>query len=129
MKPKPIVGQTLYRLNIGNAAHRCEQKLVPVTVLSVGRKYFKCHTSEPGFTWIEHEFNLDDWRENSKVYGPSYKLYATEQEWLDEKEFQQILSELRNLFGAWGTPDLNLAQLRAIKAIAAPGQDITPPLS
>ena len=41
MKTKPVVGQVLYSLNVGNAARNCGQVLTPVTVVSVGRKYFK----------------------------------------------------------------------------------------
>ncbi len=37
---KPTVGETLYSLNIGNATRGKVQKLTPVKVLKVGRKYF-----------------------------------------------------------------------------------------
>lgn len=67
-KPTPQVGQTLYSLNIGNAARNCEQKLKPVIVRKVGRKYFECSTK-----WLDERERgliigeiraLFDWRGN-----------------------------------------------------------------
>lgn len=41
MKRKPQIGETLYGLNIGNASRRgVEQKLTPMVVTAVGRKFF-----------------------------------------------------------------------------------------
>lgn len=127
MKRKPVVGETLYRLNIGNAAHRCEQKLVQVVVTSVGRKYFKCAPTDPDRSWEELEFHIEDWIEKVSRYSADYCLYKTEQEWLDEKEQRAIASFLREEFSAYGRCNLSLQTLRQIKALIQESSETTEP--
>jgi hypothetical protein len=114
MRPKPKVGQTLYSLNVGNAARNTEQILTPVVVKKVGRKYFTVGKDE--FEWSNREYFITDWEENSK-YAPTSRLYETEQEWLNEKETKDILRLIKDTFN-WGTTKpVSLEKLRAIKKI------------
>jgi len=83
---KPVVGQKLFSLNVGNAARRTEQVLTPVIVKKVGRKYFVC--GEEGATWRDTQYHLDNWTEKSE-YIASSVLYKTEKEWEDEKEMNK----------------------------------------
>ena len=124
MKRKPVVGETLYRLNIGNAARVREQKLVPVEVKKVGRKYFKCGLkSEDEWQWVE--YHLDTWKQKSKYFA-GYCLYETEQEYLDEVEHGQLHRVIRenfngsNLFGN----NMTLSQLRRIAAIIDEAEEV-----
>ena len=116
MKRKPIVGETLYSLNVGNAARRTEKKLTPVTVISVGRKYFTCQPVGSTGKWSETKYHLDKWSEATDCTTNS-RLYETEQEWLDEKEADEIALTLRRLFSGYGRCPLNIDQLRSIKDI------------
>lgn len=112
-KEKLKVGQTLYSLNVGNAARRVEQVLTPVTVTKVGRKYFTC-TKEG--RRIGTQYKLSDWSENTE-YSSDSCLYENPQEFEDEKERRGIGTSLSELFryGAWSA--LSLDQLRRIKGI------------
>jgi hypothetical protein len=118
-KPKPVVGQTMYSLNIGNAARRNEQKLTPTIVRKVGNKYFSCSTEiYPDFVT---EFTLDTWWEKTG-YCKNQRLYASPQEWEDEKERDEIVGYLRKLFDWSANPSRNITldQLRAIKKMLNP---------
>lgn len=94
MKRKPQIGETLYSLNIGNAARYREQKLTPMVVTAVGRKYFSL--KQEGWN-ITVDFHLDTWRQKTN-YCEDHKLYETEQEWLDEKEEEKICQFLESSF-------------------------------
>jgi len=108
---KPVVGETIYSLNIGNSfsASRGEtQELTPMIVEKVGRKYF---------TLGGMQFHLDNWREKTE-YCQNHELYETEQEWINKKESDNIFSFLRNKFDyCRGATNLSLEQLRGIKSI------------
>ena len=112
MRPTPKVGQILYSLNVGNASHRKEQKLTPVVVTKVGRKYFTCERVE-GVWKDTTEYYLDDWAHRSNYTASSY-LYVSEQEWFDEKEAYELRNEL---LSKMHDKKLNLEQLRAVKNI------------
>lgn len=107
----PKIGQTLYSLNVGNAARNVEQKLTPVVVSAVGRKYFTC-----GKGWSETQYYLDTWHEKTDYTARSC-LYENEQEWIDDKECSDIESMMRTMFGTFRRIDLSLDQLRRIKSI------------
>jgi hypothetical protein len=95
-KPRPVVGQTLYSLNVGNAARHGEQKLTPLVVKSVGRKYFTCGR-DGGTKWSDVEFHLDDWSQKTE-FCRDYQLYASAQEWADEKESHGLCYQLWRAF-------------------------------
>lgn len=115
MKPKPVVGQELFMLNIGNAARNREQVLRHVKVVAVGRKYFAVQTSDK---WEhEYQFHVDTWAEKTN-YSPCYCLYETAQEWEDEKEANDLFSAIRKEhFERYGRGKLSLHQLRKIAEI------------
>jgi len=113
---KPEVGQQLFSLNIGNAARNIEQKLTPVEVVRVGRKYFTCKGVGRGG---ETKYLLDGWGENTK-YCVKSRIYADEQSYHDEKERRDLYSEIRDVFSHYrGTKDFSLEQLREIHDIIA----------
>ena len=113
---KPVVGQILYSLNIGNAARNREKSLTQVIVRKVGRKYFTCNQKG----WPDHcdtQYYISDWREKSN-YSASSKLYENAQDYRDEKEITEICWRLhrafeygRNLLG------IELADLRKIDSL------------
>jgi hypothetical protein len=110
-KRKPIVGETLYSLNIGNAARGCEQVLTPVIVEKVGNKYFSCHNG-----YYSRKYNISNWMEYSQ-YMPNSILYEKEQDWLDKKEAEEIFRKLRELFTSYGKINFTLEQLRKVQEI------------
>jgi hypothetical protein len=107
---KPIVGETLYSLNVGNRCSRGrEQKLTPVTVKNVARKYFT--VDHDGY---DVEFHLQDWQQKTE-YCRDYKLYETEQSWADEKEAQEIINKIVEVFNYRGSvKNFSLEKLRKI---------------
>ena len=113
MNQKPVVGQRLFALNVGNSARTAPQVLVPVTVVSVGRKYFTVKRDD--LSWWECKFYVDSWREVSN-YSANYALYATEQEWKDEKESIELWKAIRPTLDTY-TPSIPLDAIRKIKAI------------
>lgn len=122
-KRKPVLGETLFRLNTGNAARHCEQKLVEVTVTRIGRKYFTCAPTDSQLKGNTHEFHIDTWRERTD-YCQVYALYEKPEEWYDERETTALLGLLRQEFTRYGKSPLSLAALRQIKAII--DKEVTP---
>jgi len=116
MKPKPVLGQTIYSLNVGNVARNMEQKLTPVVVKKVGRKYFTA--GEPNGSWSDHEYHIDTWMERC-CGSPTSWLYETEQEWLDKKEKQEAIDFVKDRCNHWVIRDIPLEKLRAIQSIKA----------
>lgn len=115
MKRKPIKGEILYDLNVGNAARGTGQALKPVIVKSVGRKYFTCELVE-GSWRNPTQYQIESWRENTK-YSEGHRLYESIQEWEDEKEVRSLRAEFRKLFDYFGKCDISLKKLRAMKRI------------
>lgn len=119
---KPVVGEIIYSLNVGNAFSRYrEQELTPVKVTKVGRKYFSCQgISESGelSRWlVSGEYHIDTWIERTD-YAPTSKLYECKQSWLDEKEHREISQEISKYFNYMnGNSSLSLEQLRKIKSV------------
>lgn len=94
-KAKPKVGQRLYRLNIGNNARHCTQKLTPVVVSKVGRKYFT--VKQEGPYAMESEHHIIGWYEKSE-FSANYALYESAQAWDDEKEAVEICKRIAEHF-------------------------------
>ena len=82
----PILGETLYSLNVGNAAKNCEKILTPVEVTKVGRKYFEITFKDH---WRPIVFHIDNWYEKTE-YSSDFSLYESPQQWEDEKEFYRL---------------------------------------
>lgn len=116
-KRKPIIGEKLFTLNVGNAARRTPQVLTPVIVAKVGRKYFTTHAE--GQFKVEREFHLENWREKTD-YSPDAVIYESEQEYADEKESREICAAIGKAFeyGRNGK-ELPLETLRKISALLA----------
>lgn len=108
---KPRIGQTLYRLPIGNLT------LTPVVVKSVGRKYFSVHPQDD--KWNETKHHIDSGLEVSD-YTVGKTLYQTEQEYRDEVELNRLNSNLQKAFNYFGQCQFTLDQLRAVSAILFP---------
>lgn len=111
MKDTPTVGQTVFSLNIGNAARNQQQVLTPVIVTKVGRKYFYC-----GEGWQQVKYDLDRWVEAGN-YSPNSRIFATEQEWKNDKEIAEHSKYLREVFSAYGPSRLPLETLRSIHSL------------
>ena len=114
MKPrrKPVVGETLYSLNIGNAARRTEQKLTPLVVTKCGSKYFTL-----GEGWQATQFHIETWRQKTE-YSAEQAIYESPQEWEDENEANNLRERFRKAFDHWNPgPNLSLNQLRRIAEI------------
>ena len=117
---KPEVGQTLYSLNVGNAARRRPQILTPVVVTKVGRKYFTCKP-EVGNKWQEVQYHLDGWYEKTDCI-PDSVLYINPQEWEDVNETNRICNMIGNAFRyGHNKSKLSLQQLRAIEQVIVEG--------
>lgn len=118
-KRKPVVGETLFMLNIGDNARRRECHLRTVEVISVGRKYFI--VSEDVYKDRPHmhvKFTIDTWVQSTD-YSAGWCLYESEQEYFDEKERGEMIKMLRDLFHRYSgnLKDLTIASLRKIKDI------------
>lgn len=110
MKTKPLVGQKVFVLNIGNAARRQKQVLTPGIVTKVGRAYFSVQREG----WSDAtEYRLDSGCEKTQYTADSC-VYESEQEWLDEKETRDIYAHLREVFGYNVTKQIPLSVLRTI---------------
>ena len=96
-KPTPVVGQTLYSLNVGNSARNTPQALKAVIVRRVGRKYFACSAEGMEDEWHWIEYYLDTWREHNS-YSANSQLYSGVQERLDEVEAQRICNFIGDTF-------------------------------
>ena len=115
---KPEVGETLFSLNIGNAARNREQVLTPVVVAKVGRKYF---TVGEGFK--EAKYRLSDWRQVTD-YSPDSCLYESEQEWEDETLSRVLAGAIGEAFKyGRNIRALPLESLRQIYSIVFGGKD------
>lgn len=62
---KPKVGQRFYSLNVSNVTRNRKQKLTPVTVIKVGRKYFTCRHDVHGIGYKDTIYYIDSRRENT----------------------------------------------------------------
>ena len=113
----PIIGQILFSLNVGNAARNREQKLTPVKVIAVGRKYFTTRPVGTEGNYADSKFNLDDWSQVSDL-SPDESLYESRQDWLTSIEQREMVKQIRGCFAGGGSgDDLSLEKLRKILAI------------
>lgn len=109
---KPEVGQTVYSLNVGNAARNCEQKLTPIVVTKVGRKYFTC-----GEGWQATRYYIEDWCEKTN-YSANTSLYESPKEWEDEKLRAELFIKVKSELGAYGcNRNITLKQIQGIAKI------------
>ena len=109
---KPKVGETLYMLNINNAAHHKAQVLVPVQVSRVGNKYFSVGDG----IYRVKEFTISNWREKTNG-SADYRLFEKDQEWFDERDHNALTKSIREAFSHYGKSTLSLDQLRRIQSV------------
>ena len=115
---KPIVGQKLFRLNVGRAARNVPQILTECTVIKVGRTYFTAVQDQ----YLDRVdmwdlYSLDNWLEKAE-YGATSRMFLSPQHWEDEKEKVVIMDELRKTFYSLGDGmHLPLARLKALKCM------------
>lgn len=116
-KPKPEVGQILYRLNIGNAVSRFRpQELTEVVVKKVGRKYFYVGEKDCP-EHMNRKYYLKNWEHENGGYSATSELFASKQEYFDKEEAFRISGKLRSAFGGLHSTRLTLESLKKIEAI------------
>jgi len=116
-RTKPVVGQTLYSLNVGNAARNCETELTPVVVTKVGRKYFDVSAKDNRGTYRLGTYYIEAWKERTN-YSTNSRLYESEQEWLDEREVHKLCRKAYEAFEyGHNRKNLSLETLRAINKL------------
>jgi hypothetical protein len=112
---KPVVGQKMFKLNIGNNVRRVPQCLTEVIVSKVGRKYFS--VIEDGRPFTEIQFSIEDRIEKTE-YSAGWCIYESAKEYEDEKESSSICREIKESFEYGNNrKKLSLHALRKIKEI------------
>lgn len=106
------VGQIVYLKPSGNQA-RVSSDIRKGEITKIGRKYFEVKTE--GY-WRETKFHKEGLRQVTE-YTPDWQLYFSEQEILDEKEFNKLVDLLGDYFSWRSKVKLTLEQLRRIKEI------------
>lgn len=118
---KPEIGQTVYSLNVGNAARRREQVLTEYIVVKVGRKYFTIQRSDSDGKGLCIQFAIDDWRQKTN-YCADHRLYTSPQVYEEEKESKYICHKIYRCFEyGHNKAELSLEDLRKIKYILDTG--------
>lgn len=120
MKRKPILGERLFVLNVGNSARNTPQILNPVIVSKVGRKYFTVENDSEDRCNQPLQFQIADWLQVTE-YSADYVLYETEQHHADERESLELARVIRNEFSdSWRAPKQTLETLRKIHTLIKP---------
>ena len=116
MKNRPVIGQVLFSLAVGNAARRHNEPVVTtIKVSKIGRKYFTCVTDDK-YKW-ERIYHLDNWREKTDC-SPNSKLYESEQAILDEFEASKLYQKIKyDFFDSYRSSLIPLEKLKQIKEI------------
>jgi hypothetical protein len=115
---KPVIGETLYILNIGNNARHTPQVLKPCKVEVIGRKYFTVEVENQGYGSFKHEFTLGDWKQATGGYDATYALYEIPQQWEDQKERRNLLQKISQRFEyGYRGENIPLANLRKIATL------------
>jgi hypothetical protein len=84
-------------------------------VTKVGRRYITVKFGG----WYEEQFEIDsDYRQKYTIGGSDYKLYLNRDEIMEEKEAENLYSNIKNNFNSWkNNNNYSLEQLKRIKAI------------
>ena len=102
-------GQTIYLKTIGMRAGGGD-KVIKVTIKTVGRKYFSVEEIDG------ERFHIRDLGHDGGAYVPSYQGYLSEQDIKDEQEKLQLSRTIRGHF-SHGPQLLSLESVRAIMNI------------
>jgi uncharacterized protein (UPF0335 family) len=65
---------------------------------------------------MEREYHVENWRERTE-YSAGTRLYASEKEYIAEKETAEIWGQLREVFSTYNPTGFDLPRLRKIIAI------------
>jgi len=122
MKRKPILGESLFSLNIGNAARYAPPSLTPVHVSKVGRKYFECSELGERSHRIS-KYDLITWREVTDYIANS-ALYETAEEYDRELETNRLEKQIWAKVAGYGRIDLPLQTLRDIAALISANAEV-----
>ena len=105
-----IKGQIVYlKPGVNEARHNAAIREGIVKI--VGRKYITVSIERD-----EYKFHIDTLREVTS-YTPSYYLYESKQQIVDEAEYTRLSQSIRKTIEYCSKQDLSLEQLRQIKAI------------
>lgn len=105
---KPIVGETLYAVWIGDRRYKHDSR--EVTVAKVGRKYFEV-------SGMKCQFFIEDWTEKWEFGGSDWQLWESKELYEEYGELVKLNDTFKSLFGGWGKPKITLDQARRIKEI------------
>ncbi len=113
--PNPKVGQTLYLVPYkqGNRS-RCGIEPHEVTVKTVGRKYFTVGKPGDDSPHMQDKCHLESWEHNAGEYSAEFQLYATEQDYKNQVEANNMRNSLRDFFTNYGDADIPVWKLRSI---------------
>ena len=116
-KSIPVVGQTVWSLNVGISARYRSKELTEMVVTKVGNKYF--YAAIPEHKDIAHmqvKVHIDTWKQCTE-YSPSHAFYEKPQDWYDEKEWSDGVKQIRSVLSYANRERLSLDQVRGIVAI------------
>ena len=116
MKNKITVGQLVFSLNIGNAARNREQKLTPMVITKVGRKYFSARYLDDSSGWSEIQYYVDSGIEKTNFSANSC-IYLSEKEYDDEVMANNLYLNIKNSFSSFRNKKFTLSQLSRINDI------------
>ena len=105
---KPIVGETLYAVWVGDRRYKQNNK--EVTVAKVGRKYFEVNE-------MDCKFFVDSWIEKWQYGGADWKIWESKQSYEEYDELIKLNDTFKSFFVGYGEPKITLDQARRIKVI------------
>jgi hypothetical protein len=106
---KLTVGQTVCVKCIGYN-RRGKNDLEDAVITKVGKKYFEL------YGWVGVRFFIDTLIQDGKGYSPSFRVYLTKQEILDEQEKSELYNAIkRQFFDTFSNKQkISLQQLRDV---------------
>ena len=111
-RPNPKVGQVLYSVPCGNRA-RCGATAKPVTVKSVGRKYFTVGLPNNELPHMHNQVYLGTWQHKSDTCA-SFDLFESEVEWQNQLEANKLRNSVRDFLAVNGDTDIPVWKLRQV---------------
>lgn len=115
MMHKPVVGEILWEVHTS----RNFTNGYKVKVTKVGKKYFS--VASINALQFTKEYHIENWKEKTE-YTPSYHLYETEQDWLDEVEAEKLQTRIQSYFNTYNRK-IPLEILRTIDKLLPQGND------
>lgn len=105
---KPVVGETLYLVWVGDRRYGRGNR--EVTVTKVGRKYFEVSGECC-------QFFISTWMENYQYGSADWKVWESKESYEEYRELETLNYTFKSFFDGWGKPKITLDQARRIKAI------------